>query len=697
MGRKEVIDNFIHDKEYAPMKFKDIGAILGVPENEMLELGKYLDELVYEGRIIKEKNGQYVPVDSDEFISGKFSMNKKGFGFLRPDDGTIDDVFIAPENTGSAMNNDNVLVKIIKKSKNASDEGKIVKITSRNNRSIVGTVQLNKRCCFLIPDDKNLGSDIFITKTDGVIKNGIKAVAKITKWPEKGKCAEGVIYEVLGFPGEKGVDVMSVIHRYKIRENFKPDVVAEAEKMSKTPLLLKGRNDLRHLKTITIDSSDAKDLDDAISLTKNNSGFTLGVHIADVSEYVKENSNLDKEAFNRGTSVYFADRVIPMLPKALSNGACSLNEKEDKLALSVIMQIDFNGNVNDYTITESVINSDHRMTYTDVTDILNGNKELTEKYSNIKDMLFEMKELAEILNKKRVKRGSILFDFPESKAVLDDNGKAVDIVLREYTISNSIIEEFMLVCNETVAEHGFWNELPFIYRIHEKPDENKMEKLKKFMGLLGYSFKNSKEIHSSQFNKIIEEIKGKEEEKVLSVFMLRSLMKARYSPDCDGHFGLGAKYYCHFTSPIRRYPDLMVHRILKKELKGELNLKEIEKLSGYVAEASVKSSDCEIIAQDAERDIMDMKKAEYAEGHIGKVCDGIISSITSFGIFVEYENTVEGLVRYADIRGDYFEFDADTLSATGVHSGKTYKIGDKVKTMIVNAFPETGEIDMIFV
>ena len=698
MDRKQLLDNFLHDKEYVPMKYKDIAAILAVPQEDMLALGKFLDELVYEGRILKTRDGKYVPCETENLISGTFCKNRKGFGFLRPDDKNTDDIFISAENSAFAMNKDKVLVKVIKEKSGASLEGKVVKIVSRSNTCVVGTIHINRRIVFLIPDDENLGSDIFISNSAGKkYKNGMKAVARILRWPDKEKCAAGVITEVLGYYGEKGVDVMSVIRNYGIRDTFSDKLLEQANKSASKPITLKKRKDLRHLLTITIDGSDAKDLDDAVSLCKKDSNYLLTVHIADVSEYVTENSILDNEAYKRGTSVYFADRVIPMLPKALSNGACSLNPDEEKLTMSVTMEIDTEGRVVNYDISESVIKSDFRMTYNDVTEILNGDKALCEKYISIVPMLKDMEELSKILSKKRDKRGSIAFDFPEAKAILDENGKAVDIVLRENTISNSIIEEFMIVCNETVAEHSFWSELPFVYRVHETPDENRIYNLRKMLGLLGYNMKNAKEIHSSQFNKLIAQSQGKPEERVLSTLMLRSLMKARYSPQCLGHWGLGSKYYCHFTSPIRRYPDLVIHRILKKQIRGTLSQEEIFKLSEFVSLASENSSECEIIAQDAERDIMDIKKAEYALEHIGEAAEGVISSITSFGMFVEYPNTVEGLVRFADINYDYFEFDNETLSAIGTRTGKIFRIGDNIKTKIVASYPQDGKIDMIIV
>lgn len=696
--KQQLVYDFINDKDYVPMKFNDIAAILSVPDDDKYILSKILDTLVYEGEIIKERDGKYKSASKEGLITGIFSGSKKGFGFLRPHAKDTADIFISNENSNYAMNGDEVLVKITKAAEGTnSAEGKVVKIIKRANNTLVGTVHVNKNIVFVIPDDKKIGSDVFISnKNIKKYKKGQKVVVKITKWPDKIKGAAGEIIEVLGYADEIGVDVMSVIRNHHIKDFFDKKTLEQADHLEVTDNDFYDRTDLTDMLTITIDGADAKDLDDAVSLEIKDGFYKLGVHIADVSHFVTENSPIDKEALKRGTSVYFADRVIPMLPVKLSNGLCSLNPNEKKLTLSVIMTIDKSGNVVSYDILKSFILSDYRMTYSDVTKILDGDKKLCKAYEPIVPMLKNMDELREILHSKRLNRGSVNFDFPEAKIIFDENGFVTDIVKREFTNANSIIEEFMLICNETVAEHMFWAELPSVYRVHETPDAAKIENFKKMLSVLGYAMKNSQKLHSSEFNKILAQIEGKPEERILSTLMLRSFMKARYSPENLGHFGLASKYYCHFTSPIRRYPDLVVHRILKESLNGQLSEKRTNFLCAFTEKASNMSSDAEITAMEAEREVEDIKKAEYMKNFIGEDFEGNISSVTNFGIFVELDNTVEGLVRYADIPGDYFEFDPETLSAYGRNSGKTYKIGQKVSICVIASNPLTGEIDFMF-
>ena len=695
--KKSTVLDFINNKDYVPMKFNDIAAILNVPKEDIYILSKILDTLVFEGEITKERDGKYKSVSGQGLIMGIFSGTKRGFGFLRPKDKNIPDIFIGPNDTMFAMNNDEVCVKITKEATGStSAEGKVVRIIKRTNNTVVGTVQVNRNIVFVIPDDKKIGSDIFISnKNNKKYRSGQKVVVKITKWPDRFKGAAGDITEVLGYADEIGVDVMSVIRGHHIKDFFDKKTLQEADLLQVSQKDFAKRCDLSDILTITIDGEDAKDLDDAVSLQKDGDFYILGVHIADVSHFVKENCAIDKEALKRGTSVYFADRVIPMLPVKLSNGLCSLNPNEKKLTLSVMMKIDKKGSVTEYEILKSYIVSDYRMTYSDVTKILDGDKKLCDKYKKIVPMLEDMDKLREILNTKRLSRGSVNFDFPEAKIIFDEEGYVADVVKRDFTKANSIIEEFMLICNETVAEHMFWGELPSVYRVHETPDPEKIEMFKKMLSALGYSMKNSKELHSAEFNKILAQISGKPEERILSTLMLRSFQKARYSPENLGHFGLASKYYCHFTSPIRRYPDLVVHRILKESLDGALNEKRFSSLKAFTEKASQLSSDAEVKAMEAEREVEDIKKAEFMANFIGEDFEGTVSSVTNFGIFVELDNTIEGLIRYADIDRDYFEYDSETLTAYGRNSGRTFKIGQKVAVAVVSVNPLMGEINFM--
>ena len=698
MNRKDLLYSFMCDKEYRPMKFNDIAAVLGVLQEEKEELGRYLDELCYEYKTFKDENGKYVCFENSDFVCGTFLGTGKNFAFLKCDDEKKADIYIPSDGINTALNLDKVIVKVTKKSNTASDEGYVYKILKRNNHYVVGVVQKNRNTIFVVPDNEKLGTDIYI-KNPGKfkLKNGMKVVARIDKWPGKGKNATGMITEILGYSGENEAEVMSVIRENKIRYGFDKNVLKEAENLKFNEADLKGREDFRNKAVITIDGEDAKDLDDAISIEKTDEGYILGVHIADVSHYVKDGSAIDKEAYLRGTSVYFADRVIPMLPEALSNNLCSLQPKTEKLTLSVVMNVDFNGKVEDFRIVNGVIKTKHRMTYTNVTKMLDGDKEIIEKYKDIYDDVLLMDELSEILTRNRDKRGYINFNFPEAHIIFDENKNVKDIVKREITRANLIIEEFMLLCNETVAEFAFWNEIPFVYRVHEKPDTEKLESLRKILNLLGYSLKPVKEVYSSMLNDILKQIKGKPEEKVLNTMMLRSMMKAKYSEENAGHFGLALKNYCHFTSPIRRYPDLVIHRILKLYIEGKMDSEKYEFFNSFTADAAASSSEAEVTAVNAERTIEDMKKAEYMERFVGCELKGVISSVTSFGIFVEFENTVEGLVRFSDMRDDYYEFDRDSMNVRGERTGKVYSIGDVADVIVTKADRLSGQIDLIFV
>lgn len=688
MEIKEQIIQYLNSKEYYPQKFKDLALVLNI-EEELL--GKALDELCFEHIIIKAPDGKYFDAEKNGYYFGIYSYSGKGYGFLRCEKG--DDIFIPPDKGKNALNGDKVIVKLLNISSGISREGEVYKVEERVNKTVVGTVQINKNIVFVVPDDRKLSTDIFITnKGAGKYKNNMKVVVRIKKWPQEGKNATGDIVEVLGFAGENEAEVMSVIRENNIRYSFSKNILEDTKKLKVTEKDYIDRTDFRDKTIITIDGEDAKDLDDAVGIERIDNGYRLYVHIADVSNFVKEGTGLDKEALLRGTSVYFADRVIPMLPPEISNGICSLNPNEDKLTLSVVMDINNEGKVFDFKITEGVIKTTRRMTYTNVSKILDDENFGKAEFSDIYNDILLMAELSDILTKNREKRGYINFNFPESKFIFDENKNIVDIVPREFTKANLIIEEFMLLCNETVAGFAFWTELPFIYRIHEKPDEEKLEAFKKILNLQGYTLKNSGKIYPSMFNSVLKEIKDKPEEKVINTMLLRAMMKAKYSPNNAGHFGLALENYCHFTSPIRRYPDLAIHRILKKYLKSGFNENDIKKYISFVEEASLLSSDAEIRAQSAERKIEDIKKAEFMEKYIGSEFEGIISSVTSFGMFVEFENTVEGLIRYADIKGDYYEFNKELMCAMGERKGKIFKIGDRVKTIISQVDKREGEI-----
>ena len=697
-ARKEKILAFLKNKGYVPLKMNELVQVLDVPIEDIVIFKKILTELENEGRIQKTKRERYIAVNQSDIIKGKYRGNERGFGFVMSDD-RDKDIFIPPEKTNGAMNNDIVLAKLIKEaSSQRREEGEIYRIVERSNNTFVGTFIKNKSFGFVIPDDKRINNDIFISNKDtGKANSKDKVVIEIINWPSDGKKAEGRIIEVIGRKNSPGVDVMSVIRAYRIPTEFPEEVLIQADKIFQTiqPDVLKNRRDLRSTRIVTIDGADAKDLDDAVSIEElGNENYRLGVHIADVSYYVTENSFLDKEALKRGTSVYFADRVIPMLPQKLSNGICSLNKEVDRLTLSVVMDIDSEGNVTAHEIFESVINVDKRMTYTDVYNILqNETTELLEIYKdNISDFKI-MKKLATILTAKRRKRGAIDFDFPEAKVVLDENGKTIDIQKRELTIANKIIEEFMLVCNETVAERFEWLEIPFIYRIHEEPDPEKIETFARFATNAGYSLKSAEKIHPKMLQSLAEQVKGTNKERIISTMMLRSMRKARYSAENMGHFGLSARYYCHFTSPIRRYPDLIIHRIIKEHLHGKLKEKRLDYYMKTLPDTALWCSEREITAEESEREVEDIKKTEYMANFIGDVFKAIISSVTSFGMFVELPNTVEGLIRLDYLEDDYYVYNETNMIFTGERTGKVYSIGDEITVQLVSVNVDMKQID----
>ena len=635
--------------------------------------------------------------------TGTFIGHARGFGFVTPDAGG-EDIFIPASETMGAMQKDRVLYKVLHKAeKGKKADGVIVRILERGQQRIVGTFEAgSKGYGFVVADDKKIAKDIFISRenTKGAV-TGHKVVVEITDYGEDRRNPEGKVIEILGHINDPGVDILSVIRRYELAVEFPEEVYAEIEHLGTEVAEAdkKGREDLRDLLTITIDGADAKDLDDAVSLKRlGNGNFELGVHIADVSHYVRENTALDKEAYARGTSVYLVDRVIPMLPHKLSNGICSLNPHVDRLALSCLMEVNGRGEVVSHRILESIINSDYRMTYTAVREILeDGTPALLEQYAEILPMLEDMEELRQILGEKRRKRGSVNFDLPESKIILDENGKPIDIKPYEKSIATNMIEEFMLVCNETIAENSFWQEMPFMYRSHQEPDEDKLEKMEQFLRGFGYYLrKKDGEIHPRELQKVLQKAEETDEERIITRMVLRSMMQARYTAENGGHFGLAAKYYCHFTSPIRRYPDLEIHRMIKKMLHGELD----EKASAYyrrkMPDWAKHCSKQERVAEDAERDTDALKKVEFMEDKVGQIYEGIISGVTNWGIYVELPNTIEGMVALSQMDDDYYEIDEKKMLVFGKRTKKSYRLGDKVVVSVAKVDRMMGTIDFAF-
>ena len=639
---------------------------------------------------------------SKEEIIGTYRKNQKGFGFVKIED-QEDEIYISRENSKNALNGDTVSIKIIaEKEGDKKQEGKIVKIVRHEKDTVVGTFQKSRNFAFVVPDDKNFGTDIFISKANwGKARDKKKVLVQILKYPEKGKNAEGKVIEVLGGINEAGVDMLSLIKQYELPYKFPDEVVAEAKAYGDKidPSDLPRRRDLRNDIIFTIDGEDAKDLDDAIHVEKlENGNYKLDVHIADVSHYVREKTELDKEAYLRGTSIYMLGRVIPMLPRELSNGICSLNVGEDRYTLSCSMEITPKAKIVSSDIYKGVIRVTERMCYTDVQKILDRSDETVlkryEKYISYFDL---MAELANILKAKRKENGYLNLEIPESKIILDENGVAIDVKKYETYFANEIIEQFMLIANETVAEKFYWLQSPFIYRNHEAPDVDKVKELNKSLYNFGYKIKISKEeiIYPNEFAKILEDVKGKDEEKVVSNIILRTLRVAKYEAENKGHFGIASKYYCHFTSPIRRYPDLFIHRIISKYLDNDYLLNDfwIKKYEKRAEKRAENCSERERVATKVEREAEDIKKAEFMESKIGEEYEGIVSSVTNFGIFVELDNTVEGLIRYEKLGDEYFIYNEEKRQAIGEHTGKVYQIGDKVKIRVANASKLMRQID----
>ena len=701
--RKERILAYMESEGYVPIKRRDMRAMLSVPQEDREKFESLINELIAEGRVFETKKGKLASPKDLQMATGTFIGHARGFGFVTPDAGG-EDIFIPASETMGAMQKDRVLYKMLHKAeKGKKADGVIVRILERGQQRIVGTFEAgSKGYGFVVADDKKIAKDIFISRenTKGAV-TGHKVVVEITDYGEDRRNPEGKVIEILGHINDPGVDILSVIRRYELAVEFPEEVYAEIEHLGTEVAEAdkKGREDLRDLLTITIDGADAKDLDDAVSLKRlGNGNFELGVHIADVSHYVRENTALDKEAYARGTSVYLVDRVIPMLPHKLSNGICSLNPHVDRLALSCLMEVNGRGEVVSHRILESVINSDYRMTYTAVREILeDGTPALLEQYAEILPMLEDMEELRQILGEKRRKRGSVNFDLPESKIILDENGKPIDIKPYEKSIATNMIEEFMLVCNETIAENSFWQEMPFMYRSHQEPDEDKLEKMEQFLRGFGYYLrKKDGEIHPRELQKVLQKAEETDEERIITRMVLRSMMQARYTAENGGHFGLAAKYYCHFTSPIRRYPDLEIHRMIKKMLHGELD----EKASAYyrrkMPDWAKHCSKQERVAEDAERDTDALKKVEFMEDRVGQIYEGIISGVTNWGIYVELPNTIEGMVALSQMDDDYYEFDEKKMLVFGKRTKKSYRLGDKVVVSVAKVDRMMGTIDFAF-
>lgn len=693
--KKKLVLDFMGLKEYKPMKFKEMAGMLQVPKEDRAELRAVLEELIQEGKISIDVKGKFRK-RKEEVKTGTFLGTQRGFGFVALEG--EEDVFIPENATKGALHNDKVQIEILKDHTGKRKEGRVVHILERGSDLLVGTFAKSKNFGFVIADNQKFNKDIYIPKAcaKGAV-SGHKVVVKITDYGSGDKNPEGEIVEILGHMNDPGVDIISIVRAYGLPEEFPDEIMKQVEEIPSEVEEgeWEGRMDIRDWQMVTIDGEDAKDLDDAITLTKEGDIYKLGVHIADVSHYVQENSPLDKEAMKRGTSVYLVDRVIPMLPHALSNGICSLNAGVDRLALSCFMDIDQKGTVVNHKIAETVVKVTERMSYTNVKKILEEqDEEQISRYGKLIPMLKQMAELADILREKRRKRGSIDFDFPESKITLDQTGKPLKVEPYARNKATKIIEDFMLICNETIAEDYFWQQLPFVYRTHENPDAEKIEKLGIFINNFGYSIKiGQEEIHPKELQKLMEKIEDTPEEALISRLTLRSMKQARYTVANEGHFGLATKYYCHFTSPIRRYPDLQIHRIIKENLKSGMTERRIQHYEKILPEISLKSSHLERRADDAEREVEKLKKAQYMEQFIGEEMEGVISGITTWGMYVELPNTVEGMIRVTSLTDDYYYYDEEHYVMVGEHTRKTYKLGEKIKIVVAGVDQLTKTID----
>ena len=722
-----MLEEVMNDKSYVPMKAKELAMLLGIPKSQRDELTQVLDYLVSEGRIGISKKGKYGKPEVFS-VNGIFCGHPKGFGFVTVE-GMEQDVFIPEDRTGAALHGDRVQIVVESQDRGGGRraEGSVLKVLEHANKEVVGYYQKSKGFGFVIPDNQKISKDIFIPQgCDMGAVTGHKVVARIKEFGDANHKPEGVVTEILGHVNDPGTDILSIVRAYGLPEEFPPEVMDEVEGGPDEVAVpgmtrdeetwdgpygigdltspadwtgdLAGRLDLRGLRTVTIDGEDAKDLDDAVTLCRDGQGgYILGVHIADVSHYVKEGHPLDKEALKRGTSVYLVDRVIPMLPHKLSNGICSLNAGTDRLALSCIMELDAQGNVLGHKIGETVIHVDRRMTYTAVNAIVtDGDEAVMAEYEGFVPMFMLMKEVSDILREKRKKRGAIDFDFPESKIILDAQGKPLEIKPYERNAATKIIEDFMLAANETVAEDYFWQSLPFLYRTHDNPDPEKMKQLGTFIHNFGYFIRLQQgEIHPKELQKLLDKIEGTPEEVLLSRLTLRSMKQAKYTTLCSGHFGLAARYYTHFTSPIRRYPDLQIHRIIKESLKGGLGDKRAGHYEAILPGVAMQTSALERRAEEAERETDKLKKCEYMSRFIGQEFDGVISGVTNWGLYVELPNTVEGLVRISELRDDYYIFDEQHYELVGEMTRKTFKLGQPIRVQVASTDRLLRTVDFI--
>ncbi|WP_153127280.1 ribonuclease R [Peribacillus tepidiphilus] len=692
---------YMRKEAYKPLTVQELEEALGIKDSsEFKDFVKALVKMEDKGLVVRTRSNRYGLPEKMNLVRGKLTAHAKGFAFVTPEEPGMDDIFIPPTETKNAMHGDIVLVRISSEKSGARREGSVEKIIERGVTEIVGTYVESKHFGFVIPDDKKIVNDIFIPKSASMgAVEGHKVVVRLTSYPEGRVSAEGEVIQILGHKNDPGVDILSIIHQHGLPLEFPEDVLEQAKQTpdSIDESEIQNRRDLRDEMIVTIDGADAKDLDDAVTVRKlDNGNYKLGVHIADVSYYVKEGSPIDREAYERGTSVYLVDRVIPMIPHRLSNGICSLNPKVDRLTLSCEMEIDEDGQVVNHEIYQSVIKTTERMTYSDVNKILvDKDEELRKRYEPLVPMFEEMEKLASILRAKRMKRGAIDFDFKEAKVLVDEEGKPIDVVLRERSVAERLIEEFMLVANETVAEHFHWMDVPFIYRIHEDPKEDKLQRFFEFITNFGYVVKGTaNSVHPRALQEIIEAVEGKPEEMVISTVMLRSMQQAKYNPESLGHFGLSTDFYTHFTSPIRRYPDLIVHRLIRTYLiEGKLDQATREKWDALLPEIADHTSNRERRAVDAERETDDLKKAEFMLDKIGQEFDGIISSVTNFGMFVELPNTIEGLVHVSVMNDDYYRFDERHLAMIGERTGKVFRIGDEITVRVINVNKDERAID----